>query len=305
MYKWKYKVYAWLELVRPPNLFTVPGDPLAGYLLVRNDVATSTLNPITLILVMCISLFSYMSGLISNDIADFKEDSRDRSERPLPSNRINLKTAVLVSFTFAISALLFAYFLGKPVFLMAGLLHFSILLYNCWLKRFTWFGALTMGLCRALSLLLGAVAAGWVPAHNGLSSGISIVALGMLLYIAGITVIADRETTYNIKIGFRRWFPALIFLGMTIYFLTNEKIHPVTVILSFSAFSWSALQGARLRDRPSPAVLGSSIGNLIRGVLIMQAAICANGGTAGIIAATSILVLWPFGVIVGKRFYAT
>src|SRR6266567_8976267 len=74
--KWR----AWLQLLRAPNLFTVPGDPLAGFLL-----ATAGRPDIRLVFAITASLCFYCHGLLLNDLADLAEDRRDRPNRPLPS----------------------------------------------------------------------------------------------------------------------------------------------------------------------------------------------------------------------------
>ena len=54
----------WLQLLRAPNLFTVPGDPLAGYLL----ACYGAVEPRVLLPVFA-SLCFYSSGLLVNDLA--------------------------------------------------------------------------------------------------------------------------------------------------------------------------------------------------------------------------------------------
>ena len=56
----------WLELVRLPNLFTIPGDVLAGA-----SLALISCNELSLMLpVLIISLSLYISGLLLNDYVD-------------------------------------------------------------------------------------------------------------------------------------------------------------------------------------------------------------------------------------------
>ncbi|MFC1499260.1 UbiA family prenyltransferase, partial [Verrucomicrobiota bacterium] len=87
------KLHAWLQLIRLPNLLTVPGDPLAGFLLAR--VAGAGPEMIYAIFPVLSALFLYMSGLIWNDVVDYREDSIQRKSRPLPSGQISLRSAVI------------------------------------------------------------------------------------------------------------------------------------------------------------------------------------------------------------------
>ncbi|MEA3189035.1 MAG: hypothetical protein QOD99_2865, partial [Chthoniobacter sp.] len=73
------RLRTWLQLFRAPNLFTVPGDPLAGYLLVVRGSFNGAVLP-----AIGASICFYAAGLLMNDLADFAEDRRERPERPLP-----------------------------------------------------------------------------------------------------------------------------------------------------------------------------------------------------------------------------
>jgi len=99
---------AWLALLRLPNLFTIPGDVAVGYLIAETMLGKSELvlgYSVTSgmvasfayihALVSIISLYCF--GLVSNDIADFREDSVDRPDRPLPSGAISVKSAKLAA----------------------------------------------------------------------------------------------------------------------------------------------------------------------------------------------------------------
>ena len=64
----------WLQLLRAPNLFTVPGDPLAGFLLASGGEFVAY----AAFLAMGASICFYCGGLLLNDLADLEEDRRDR-----------------------------------------------------------------------------------------------------------------------------------------------------------------------------------------------------------------------------------
>ena len=70
----------WLQLFRAPNLFTVPGDPLAGYVLASYGALESDV-----FFAVGASVCFYAAGLLDNDLADLAEDRAERPARPLPS----------------------------------------------------------------------------------------------------------------------------------------------------------------------------------------------------------------------------
>src|SRR5690349_4677009 len=86
------KARAWLQLFRAPNLLTVPGDPLAGFLIATGGNLDSRVA-IAVIASLCL----YAAGLAMNDLADLTEDRRDRPNRPLASGAISKGAAGLVT----------------------------------------------------------------------------------------------------------------------------------------------------------------------------------------------------------------
>src|SRR4051794_24098067 len=91
---------AWMQLLRPPNLFTVPGDPLAGYLFANHGFLSRSLG-----WAMTASLLLYSAGLVLNDLADEAEDRRERPSRPLPSGSVPPAGAWALAIVLALAGL--------------------------------------------------------------------------------------------------------------------------------------------------------------------------------------------------------
>jgi 4-hydroxybenzoate polyprenyltransferase len=83
----------WLEIIRPPNLFTIPGDILAGASLAF--LVEDRIHKVFPVII--ISLLLYISGLILNDYFDCKVDRIERPLRPIPSGGIRPRVPLLVS----------------------------------------------------------------------------------------------------------------------------------------------------------------------------------------------------------------
>ena len=83
----------WLRLLRLPNLFTAPGDSLAGYFLASAFIGNKTVSLWTIVLLAVTSVFIYAFGVVMNDLVDYKEDCINRPERPLPSGKISRQRA--------------------------------------------------------------------------------------------------------------------------------------------------------------------------------------------------------------------
>ena len=180
------KLDAWLRLLRLPNLLTVPGDVLAGFLLATSTAESSRTQ---LLLAIPAGLLLYAAGLIFNDLFDYAEDLFDRPQRPLPSKAISRESAGAVALIFLwIAGFLAAFIEALPV---AVPLILCIFAYDAGLKRHRLLGPALMGACRAGNLLLGAAAA----AYAGRLSPVPIAAAVLLgIYIAVVTRLARGET---------------------------------------------------------------------------------------------------------------
>ena len=155
---------AWLQLFRVPNLFTVPGDPLAGFL-----IATGGRLDMRALCAVLASLAIYAAGLAMNDLADFAEDTRDRPKRPLPSGAIPRGAAWFATVNLTLFGLALCFLAGPQALLMGIGTVMGVVLYNFITKKIPVIGALNMGVCRGMSLLLGA-AAGLGPDSQLLAS---------------------------------------------------------------------------------------------------------------------------------------
>lgn len=179
----RFRIFPLLQLLRLPNLFTVPGDPLCGALLASRGVwSWKVLMPVV------VSLAAYCAGLIINDLADFSEDLLERPERPLPGGAVSRGLAIALALMFSIIALGAAALVNGALLILTAMLLGEILWYNLLAKKNALIGPAAMGICRGLSVLVGAAAIAPPPR-------IAIAAAGVItLYIAGVTALARKET---------------------------------------------------------------------------------------------------------------
>ncbi|EDY16778.1 UbiA prenyltransferase [Chthoniobacter flavus Ellin428] len=306
----------WLQLLRAPNLFTVPGDPLAGFLL-----TTAGRVDLRLVFAIVASLLFYSHGLLLNDLADLKEDRRDRPQRPLPSGAADSRVVLLVAILLAGLALVICSFVSLHSIIVGALLLTAIVVYNLWAKRVPILGPIVMGICRGLSILLGAAAGMWeYVLPTGTIIGISSIlyhlavagAVGTALYIAAITHLARIETLSDPP-ELPRTLPyiTLVVVIIGFFFAAIDRTH----LLSYTNI-WLYLIGAytlyagskihrRLTRQPAPPI-PPIIGQLIRLLLPLQAIFCvASRSAAGAISAAVLLILWPIAKSVSRRFYAS
>ena len=312
---------AWLELLRLPNLFTVPGDPIAGFLLasladlLRGTFVVISFRPpekqgnlLTILCCALASLFLYMAGLITNDLFDLEEDRGERPARPLPSGRIRSQTAVIVAVVFFALGIISAALAGFASLLVAGALGVLILVYNAGAKRVAVLGPLNMGLCRGLSLLIGAAALG---AAALVSPAVLVAAGGLTLYVASVTLIAAGETTGRLR-RWLCWAPSAVAI---LWVLTLDRIFlpgwPLTVLGLFLsplaiilAVGWSF---AAWKAAGTPAISGA-VGGFLRALLVFQATMagfCSLFNECGFWSAVAFTFALLVSGLLSRRFYAS
>lgn len=176
----------WLRLFRIVNLPTVPGDVLVGaatMLCWGADPEMSSRNALVVGAASVASVLLYMFGLADNDIVGAKTDR----DRPIPDGEISLGAARVLRGLCLFAAMIVAAAanLQSDWWVTAFLLVLAVVVYN----RTKW--SLTMGLCRGLNVLCGAVAVGMC--------GVALAALALVaplvwtLYIALVTWYSKGE----------------------------------------------------------------------------------------------------------------
>lgn len=280
----------WLQLIRFPNLFTVPGDPVAGFLLAGGALFMS------LAYATMASLLLYTVGLISNDLADIHEDLRDRPQRPLPARHISLKAARTACILLTGIAIILGFLASWTTGWIAIALLFCILVYNYLLKKVPWIGGLSMGTCRSLNVLLGASVV-----SSGLPVAVIIFALLAGGYIAAVSFIAADETRRS-DVRIRRWLPALLCFSMVIF---SGILYWPAALPALAAMALALQGGKKLGAELSPRTTPPIIGLFIRNLLPLQAACCFAAGLIGPPFGVLLIAAYPLAGYTSRKFYAS
>jgi 4-hydroxybenzoate polyprenyltransferase len=301
---------AWLRLLRPPNLPTVPGDPAAGFLVAWSVVYASadgaTDDATTMLWRMApvagAALLLYMAGLVGGDRVDIEEDRRHRPGRPLPSGAVSPRAATMAALGLGLAGIAVAALAGWMAAAAAAGVAALVAFYTLWAKHRVMTGSIAMGLCRGASVAMGAVALG----RGGFVWPVAVAAGGVAVYIAAVTRLAAEETERT-RLGFRRWLPAAgLLLCFALFFWIRKSAEGPSVLLATVSVAWALYVGYLVGPAPAPERLGPGVGRWIRGLLPIQAAFCVTGtGTAGLVTAAGLLVLWPVSKRLGRWFYAS
>ena len=276
------RIMPWLRLLRLPNLFTAPGDSLAGYFLASAFIGNKTVSLWTIILLAVTSVFIYAFGVVMNDLVDYQEDCIHRPERPLPSGRINRQQATWICVQLWIiasiccpgsSISIFLLHIDSNSLFVFVVLFITIALYNMWLKHYRLAGSIAMGLCRGLNFLLGVTATGY-----GVSLGkiwpVFVPFAAITAYIAAVTWLADKENEEQ-NVGFVVQIPAIA--TAMAWFGTVLPLPEKTVALAIPAvvlvqtvFLLEQTAGKLYHNTVEPNDMQRAIGALLRPLVFWQ-----------------------------------
>lgn len=306
------KLHAWLALLRLPNLFTVPGDPLAGFVLAYLAASMDGASPAELSLpaaglAMACALALYCAGLLLNDVFDLAEDRRDRPSRPLPSGQLRARSVVTVAVVLLAGGIGLgglAGGLGGAV--AAAALSAAVLAYNAGVKRLPIVGPLNMGVCRGISSLVGATAACGLASIDYVP--VLAYAAGLTVYIAVVTALARNETRSG-PVGAVRLAPPLAMAFWLLAVQWSLRMAMLACIpamaLQILAIGWTIACAQSLAGKAPAAAVAPVIGRLIRALLLVQASVAVLVSWQGMIAAGVLLLFWPVSAVLGRRFHAS
>lgn len=295
------KLCAWGRLLRLPNLFTAPWDPVCGFL-----IAGGASDPEKIGYLAVAALCAYAFGLVTNDIADLKTDTAERPARPLPSGEISMKEASIAAVVLCIVALELTSFAGHGACFGMMLLLVVILFYNYCGRKSALLSSALMGLCRVFSFGIGVAAV--YPEIPSLNMTLcALYAAGMFLFILGITLVARRETeTLKSRPG-RTLIPAgallmAVFGGVWITSNPSDMAHSAGFALLILFFGASAGAWFAFGRMLEPVAVQKKIGFLIRTLILVQCAVILSFSLSLGIAVACCL---PLARLASWKFYGS
>ena len=305
----KDKIIAWLQLLRIPNLFTVPGDVVLGFLIAGGIVSD---NSFIQSVVAVILLYAF--GLITNDLADYHEDLLERQDRPLPSGKISRKSAKFAALALLAIALFISARLNLYAFYSAFVLAVFIMLYNFFFKKNSLLGPFAIALCRVLSVIFGFLAG--VSENQRIPPMFYIVCFIWLLYFFSVSLAAYFETESDkpVRGRFMLFLIPMLWLATApigsgalrvVIFMKEANPAILLALASSVIFTLFVLKNFIILslDNKVPGTISKSIGELICNIIFLQAAGCAFLGFPYV--ALVIFLLAIPARLSAKRFYAS
>jgi 4-hydroxybenzoate polyprenyltransferase len=274
------------RLGRVSNLPTVWTNVLAATVLAGGEWR----NLRTGVVLVAMSLF-YVGGMYLNDYFDRAIDARERPTRPIPAGDLAAGTVAAIGFALLAGGVVSMAVLGQAT-LPAGLaLALAVVGYDVWHKGNP-AGPVVMGLCRAL-VYVGAAAA----AVGGVRPVVTVTALAMLAYVAGITYAAQQES-YD-RIGNLWPLAALAAPAVVALAIATDGALAIAAVSLLAA--WTAAAVHLLMRRPVAGSVSRAVSWLIAGISLADAALVAGTGA---VAAAALAVLGCAATLVAQRWVA-
>lgn len=237
-------VINYLRLVRIANVFTTVSNIILGYFFFTT---INNLDYFIIVKLISISAMLYTGGMVLNDYFDIKIDKKERPWRPLPSNKITKKNAlVIILFSFSYS-LIFSFIMGSNTFIITLIMITLIFLYNKFLKN-TIYGPINMGVIRSLNIVLGASQSIFLLENSLLIFDIRflIPVFSEFFYVYAITILSKNETSefsfnlYNI-FPFVIIYLIIFFILFFILFNIFNYFSLIPLLIFFSIISYSQI----------------------------------------------------------------
>ncbi|QDU60674.1 (S)-2,3-di-O-geranylgeranylglyceryl phosphate synthase [Planctomycetes bacterium Pan216] len=325
---WRVRVRDHLRLIRFPNTFTAAADIFLGGWLATS--ASGDLFSISLLLLAFASASLYAAGIALNDIFDLEIDREERPERPLPSGRVSLRAAIVLSSVLIALCLGASAVVGFLSLLAALLLLGAIFVYDGWLKQ-TPAGPLAMGLCRLLNVIFGitvaipgwsdATAASdllafllsmglWRPEPFPISLAIDANALWLVplangVYIVGVTWFARQEASISNR-GLLAGGAVVIAAGLAIdaaalIIAPAQTLWVWVVWLAFTGLLGNRV-GTAISD-PSPQNVQRAVKAGVLGLVIIDGMMVL--GLVGLVPGIVVCLLLVPALYLGRWIYVT
>ena len=262
------KVGVALRLGRVSNLPTVVSNVLAGLVLSGGVLGAGS------VATLCAAMACmYVGGMYLNDAFDRHYDRRERPERPIPSGQVSATTVFTIGFGLLVAgialtaALAFgtADGLGAAPVGAACALAVVIVLYDLKHK-----GNPLSPVVMAANRVLVYVVTG-LSAAVTLGTQLWLGAGALACYLIGLTYAAKQEGRGVLS---RTW--PLVLLAAPLGYLARAQV-PAAALAAIAFAAWTAFN-LRLLLVPAQRDIKRAVGQLIAGISLLDAWLCAQHG---------------------------
>lgn len=281
------RLSGWFQLLRLPHIFTVPGDPLIGFLIAGGLVLDRHGLP-SVIAACFISMAMSLFGIITNDLADIQIDTTQHPDRPLPRGVVSPRAASYAAQMCFLAAVVPAIWLGWRFFFVTLVALISIYSYNFYVKYRPKRASVMMAVMRDLTFGLGILVVPGISIRRILL--LFVYGIGLFLYYCGLNEITRSETLSKmVRPGGGRMLTGAGLCSVVPLVFTLKLMRDSTTILPIVFGLLAILLCAMYlvvalwvyqvsRTGASPARIQMAVHTSFRAALLVQAAATASCG---------------------------
>lgn len=308
----------YLILVRLPNVFTAPSNVLTGYL--AAVVPAANADALQLFLLLLSSILLYIAGIVFNDYFDIDLDKRERPYRPLPSEGITKKVALLIAIISLISANILAFTASMSSLAVCIIMSVMVIGYDYKLKN-TFSGPIAMGIIRSLNIVLGASPTLFViliPYNhtnaNFILARIIFVSLSLFVYVMAISLLSRKEvvtgeelegkhsytqTRQIIIISFLLVLAVILSISFAVFF----GIFKMNLFVSFVLFSAIMVITFKQTNYHNSLTIQNAIKHMVISIIVLDS-IFITGLTGSNYGLLTLILALP-SIFLARKFYVT
>ncbi len=279
-----------LRLLRVGTLFSPAADVVASAAIAQlpwsSDVGRA----------VAASVLLYAAGMVWNDVADRREDTVQRPERPLPRGDLSSAFAIALGTTLIAAGVLLS-----PCIAHHGLIAALVLAYDFGAKRTGWLGPIVMGALRGLNLSTAlAIGGASIAAEHRHALVVAAVCYGG--YIVAVTILGIFEDTPNVRpravAAVQTAPPLLALCGL---WTVQNGLWPAPAIAALPAILF--LRGNSRRKNWDRAAIRRSMTFLLLGTMAFTALLALAAGRP--IEAAAIATVIPAARWISRRIALT
>ena len=284
---------AYLELLRPANVTTALADVLAGF------AVAGLLDRGALAWLLASTACLYGGGVVLNDVFDADLDRVERPERPLPSGRVSLRAAAALGTVLLAAGVAAAAQANRVAFAIAAAIAILVVFYDAIGKRHDAIAPVTMGMCRALNLLLGVAS---TPAEVQHCWPIAVIPL---TYIAAVTMLSRGEVHGGTRRPATAALVSLSFACAALMVIAARSVeHKTAALVLALAVVWRVMPPFwRARQTGSAADIRNAVRRGVLSLVLVDASIGA--AFAGPLYAALILATGLIAGLLAQLFAVT
>ncbi len=281
------------QFVRLPAGFSAVSNIIAAYVITKSGV----IDLQELSLIVLASLCLYFAGMGLNDCFDFYEDRALRSNRPLPSGKLGLSKAWIISLCLLVAGCILAFIADYKTGLTSLLLAALIILYNSKVLPDIP-SALTMGLCRYSNWML-------VMVLEPITIQTLFLPLPLMLYVTGVTLLSNAETG---KHTHRLLHSAIAFKILSLLFMLGLVFNysTYTIMLLLMLITVTIYIAGIYRPvwaNICPDTVQAAIMKLVMGVIVIDVVLLLVFNYP--VAAVGVLIMLFAGRLLGRKLYVS